>query len=78
MLLAGGIKPGQMMERTGYRFVEDPFHAHDRNATILHCRGLDHARLTYGFPGREFRLTDGEGNVIRGAVAHRTPEGAGC
>lgn len=73
MLLAGGgIRPGQVIGRTddfGYHIVEDPFHVHDLNATILHCLGLDHTRLTYRFQGRDFRLTDVEGNVIRKALA---------
>ena len=43
----------------------DPVHIHDFNATILHCLGIDHSRLTFRFQGRDFRLTDVHGNVVR-------------
>lgn len=49
--------------------MEDPFHVHDLNATILHCLGLDHTRITYRFQGRDYWLTDVDGNVIRKALA---------
>jgi len=45
--------------------VEDAVEVHDLHATILHLMGLDHTRLTYRFQGRDFRLTDVSGNVVR-------------
>ena len=49
----------------GYYGVKDRVHVHDLQATILHCLGIDHQRLTYHFQGRDFRLTDQFGNVVR-------------
>jgi hypothetical protein len=73
MMLAGaGVRGGQVIGRTddfGYHAVEDPHHVHDLQATILHCMGLDHTRLTYPFQGRQYRLTDVHGNVITRALA---------
>ena len=66
-MAGGGIKPGTMVGPTdelGYNPVEDPVDVHDLHATILHLLGLDHPKLTYRFQGRDFRLTDVEGNVI--------------
>ena len=51
----------------GYHAVEDRVHVHDLQATILHLMGLDHTRLTYRFQGRDFRLTDVSGNVVKQA-----------
>ena len=48
-----------------YNVVKDPVHVHDLQATILHCLGVDHTRLTYQFQGRHFRLTDVSGNVVK-------------
>jgi hypothetical protein len=48
--------------------VKDPVHVHDYHATILHLMGLDHTRLTYRYAGRDFRLTDVAGNVIKNIV----------
>jgi hypothetical protein len=48
-----------------YNIVADPVHVHDLNATILHCLGIEHTRLTYRHQGRDFRLTDLYGNVVR-------------
>ena len=53
----------------GFRAVENPVHVHDLRATILHLLGLDHERLTHRYSGRDFRLTDVAGNVIKGIVA---------
>ncbi|WP_437230922.1 DUF1501 domain-containing protein [Planctomicrobium sp. SH661] len=67
-LAGGGIKPGLVHGETddfGYNIVRDPVHVHDLNATILHCLGFDHERLTYRSQGRDFRLTDVEGHVVR-------------
>ena len=49
----------------GYNIVKDPVHVHDLQATILRCLGIDHLRLTYKFQGRDFRLTDVGGNVVK-------------
>ncbi len=69
MLMAGGgIKPGFIFGDTdelGYHATDSPVHVHDLQATILHCLGLDHQRLTYRHQGRDFRLTDVAGNVIK-------------
>ncbi len=68
MLLAGGgIRGGQVIGRTdelGYHATEDRIHVHDLQATLLHCLGLDHLRLTYRHEGRDFRLTDVGGQVV--------------
>ncbi len=66
-MAGGGIKPGLVHGETddyGYNIVKDPVHIHDMNATILHCLGYDHKRLTYRFQGRDFRLTDVHGEVV--------------
>jgi hypothetical protein len=68
----GGIKAGVTIGKTdevGYNIAEDPVSVHDLHATILHLMGLDHTRLTYRFQGREFRLTDVEGEVVRKLLA---------
>lgn len=60
-LAGGGIRGGVVHGETddyGYNIVRDPVHIHDLNATILHCLGFDHKRLTYRFQGRDYRLTD--------------------
>ena len=49
--------------------VRDGVHVHDLNATILHLLGVDHTRLTYRFQGRDFRLTDIHGEVVRGILS---------
>ena len=56
-------------DELGYNVVEDPVHVHDLQATILHLLGLDHTKLTYRFQGRDFRLTDVSGNVVRKLLA---------
>jgi arylsulfatase A-like enzyme len=64
----GGMKPGVSVGETddyGYNIVKDPIHVHDLQATILRCLGIDHLRLTYKFQGRDFRLTDVGGNVVK-------------
>ena len=53
----------------GIRIEEDPIHVHDLQATLLHCLGLDHTRLTYRYMGREFRLTDVAGRVMEKLLA---------
>ncbi len=66
-MAGGGIKPGFSLGQTddfSYNIVEDPVHVHDLQATILHCLGIDHERLTYLYQGRRFRLTDVAGRVV--------------
>jgi len=67
-LAGGGIRRGQVIGKTddfGLQPVEDPVHVHDIQATLLHCLGFDHTRLTYPHMGRNFRLTDVEGSVVK-------------
>lgn len=67
-LAGGGIQGGQVVGKTddlGFGIVEDKIHVHDLQATLLHCLGFDHTRLTYRYMGRDFRLTDVAGNVVR-------------
>ena len=62
----GGMKRGLTIGETddfSYNAVSDPVPIHDVQATVLHCLGIDHKRLTYKFQGRHFRLTDVAGNV---------------
>jgi hypothetical protein len=71
-LAGGGVKPGITYGTTdelGYHVAEDGVHVHDFQATILHLMGLDHERLTYRFQGRDYRLTDVHGNVVKKFVA---------
>ena len=53
----------------GLNIAEDPVHIHDLQATMLHAPGLEHTRLTYNFMGRDFRLTDVGGNVVKKLVS---------
>ena len=71
-LAGGGIKPGLSLGVTddfSYNVVENPVHVHDLQATILHCLGVDHTKLTYQFQGRHFRLTDVHGKVVKPLLA---------
>jgi hypothetical protein len=71
-LAGGGIRAGLTLGETdefGYNVARDPVHVHDLHATILHLMGLDHTRLTFRYQGRDFRLTDVEGNVVRKLLA---------
>ena len=71
-LAGGGIKGGQVVGRTDelcMNVVEDKVHVHDLQATLLHCLGLEHTRLTYHHMGRDFRLTDVAGNVVQKMLA---------
>jgi hypothetical protein len=71
-MAGGGVRGGQVIGRSddiGLRVAEDKVHVHDMQATLLHCLGLDHKRLTYRHMGRDFRLTDVEGNVVRKMLA---------
>jgi hypothetical protein len=68
----GGIKPGITYGSTdelGYNAVENVVDVHDMHATLMHLLGIDHRRLTYRFQGRDFRLTDVSGNVVRDILA---------
>jgi len=68
----GGFQAGMTYGRTddlGFHIVENPVYVHDVQATILHCLGLDHERLTFTYQGRQYRLTDVHGNVMRDLLA---------
>lgn len=68
----GGIKAGQTIGKTddfAYNVLEDPIHVHDFHATMLQCLGIDHTRMTYRFEGRDYRLTDVSGNVLKQLLA---------
>jgi uncharacterized protein (DUF1501 family) len=71
-MAGGGVKPGISYGETddfGFNATKDKVHVHDLNATILHLLGLDHLKLTYRFQGRDFRLTDVHGEVVKGLLA---------
>jgi hypothetical protein len=71
-MAGGGIKPGithGATDELGYNSVEDVVTVHDFHATMLHQLGIDHKRLTHRFQGRDFRLTDVAGNVVRDIIA---------
>ena len=71
-MAGGGVKPGISYGQTDdycYNVVENPVHIHDLNATVLHTLGIDHEKLTYRFQGRDFRLTDIHGEVVKGILA---------
>lgn len=72
LLAGGGLKRGYLHGATddfGFKVAENPVHVHDLHATALHLLGLDHERLTYRYSGRDFRLTDVEGRVVREIIA---------
>ena len=71
-LAGGGVKPGISYGRTddfSYNIVENPVSVHDLHATMLHLMGMDHEQLTYRHQGRDYRLTDVHGNVVRDILA---------
>jgi uncharacterized protein (DUF1501 family) len=71
-MAGGGAKPGITYGETDdycYNVVKDPVHIHDWNATILHLLGIEHTKLTFRFQGRDYRLTDVHGNVVKGLLA---------
>jgi hypothetical protein len=71
-LAGGGIKPGMTLGETddfSYNVTRDPVHVHDLHATLLHCLGIDHTRLTFQYQGRHHRLTDVAGNVVTPILA---------
>src|SRR5687767_7965438 len=71
-LAGGGVKPGFSFGATddyGFYAQQDRVHVHDLHATLLHLLGLDHERLTHRYAGRDFRLTDVHGHVVREILA---------
>lgn len=71
-MAGGGVKPGITYGKTdelGFNIAENPVHTHDLNATVLHLLGLDHERLTFRYQGRDYRLTDVHGELVRGVMA---------
>ena len=71
-MAGGGIRPGFTFGETddySYNIVRDPVHVHDLHATLLHCLGIDHERLTFKFQGRHYRLTDVHGRVVKELLA---------
>jgi hypothetical protein len=71
-LAGGGVKAGHVHGATddfGWNITADPIHVHDMQATIMHLAGIDHTRLTYRYQGRQFRLTDVHGQVMKGILA---------
>jgi Protein of unknown function (DUF1501) len=70
-LAGGGVKPGISYGETddlGFQVVKEKVHVHDLHATLLHLLGFDHTKLTYRFQGRDFRLTDVSGQVVKGFI----------
>lgn len=71
-MAGGGVRAGTVVGATddyGFNVVEAPVHVHDLQATLLHCLGIDHERLTYAYQGRQFRLTDVHGRVVPSLLA---------
>ena len=71
-MAGGGVKPGLTFGESddlAMNVARDPVHVHDFQATLLHLLGIDHERLTYRFQGRDFRLTDVHGSVVKGILA---------
>ena len=71
-LAGGGVRGGIAFGATdefGFKAVENEVHVHDLHATILHLMGFDHEKLTFRHAGRDFRLTDVHGEVVRGIIA---------
>jgi hypothetical protein len=71
-MAGGGIKPGLTYGESddlAINVAKDPVHVHDFQATVLHLLGIEHTRLTYKFQGRDFRLTDVHGKVVKAVLA---------
>jgi hypothetical protein len=71
-MAGGGVRRGITYGATddfSYNITENPVDVHDLHATILHCLGVDHTKLTHKFQGRHFRLTDVHGRVVKGVLA---------
>jgi arylsulfatase A-like enzyme len=72
MLAGGGVKGGTAYGATdnfGFKAVENIVHVHDLHATILHLLGFNHEQFTFRYAGRDFRLTDVYGHVVKGVLA---------
>jgi uncharacterized protein (DUF1501 family) len=72
MMAGGGVKAGFDYGSTddlGFKIAENPVHVHDLQATLMHLLGFDHERLTYRFQGRDYRLTDVHGHVVKDVLA---------
>lgn len=70
-MAGGGMKPGisyGSSDELGFTVAENKVHIHDLQATILHCMGMDHTKLTHRFQGRDYRLTDVHGEVVHDIV----------
>ena len=71
-MAGGGVKPGTVVGQTddfGYNIVKDPVSVHDLHATMLHLLGIEHTRFTHRFEGRDFRLTDIHGELVKPLLA---------
>ncbi len=71
-MAGGGVKAGITLGKTddfSYNILEDPVHVHDLQATVLHCLGIDHKKLTFKYQGRHHRLTDVHGNLVEKLLA---------
>ena len=71
-MAGAGVNKGTTYGETddfSYNIVKEGVHVHDLNATILHLMGVDHTRLTYRYQGRDFRLTDIHGEVVKKLLA---------
>jgi hypothetical protein len=71
-MAGGGVKAGTSYGSSdvfGFGVAEDGVHVHDFQATVLHLLGIDHKRLTFRFQGRDYRLTDVHGEVVKGVLA---------
>ena len=71
-LAGGGVKSGITLGESddfGFNVTQDKVHVHDLHATILHLLGFDHTKLTYRFQGRDFRLTDVHGELVKKLLA---------
>lgn len=72
LVTGAGVRGGHVIGQTDeycYNITQDPVHVHDLNASILHLLGIDHSRLTYRFQGRDFRLTDIHGNLVKSMLS---------
>ncbi|MBN8248619.1 MAG: DUF1501 domain-containing protein, partial [Verrucomicrobia bacterium] len=71
-MAGGGVRAGHVHGQTdefGYNITDAPVSVHDLNATLLHLLGIEHTRFTYRFEGRDFRLTDIHGELVKGILA---------
>ena len=72
VMAGGGVKGGHVhgeSDELGFGIVKDPVHVHDLQATWMHLLGFDHEQLTYRFQGRDYRLTDVHGHVVKSLIA---------